>query len=52
MAHTFRRHRWLLLAVIALAATAAVAYSGAAAVAAQDAGRPAGVTLHGCSLHV
>jgi len=47
MANTLRRHRWLVLAVIALAATAAVAYSGAPPVAAQDAGRPAGARYTG-----
>ena len=47
MVNTLRRHRWLVLAVIALAATAAVAYSGAPPVAAQDAGRPAGARYTG-----
>ncbi len=47
MAHILRRHRWLVLAAIALAGAAAVAVSGSASVAAQDAGRPAGARYTG-----
>ncbi len=47
MSHTIRRHRWLVLVVVALAGAAAVAFSGAARVDAQDAARPAGTRYTG-----
>jgi len=47
MAHTIRRHRWFVLTVIAVAGAAALAFSGAARVAAQDTERPAGTRFTG-----
>jgi len=47
MAHTVRRHRWLVLALVTGLGLAALVTSNVARLQAQDAGRPAGSTYVG-----
>ena len=47
MAHTIRRHRWLVLALIALAGGAALAAAGARSAAEQTMARPVGASYTG-----
>jgi hypothetical protein len=47
MSQSLRRHRWLVLVLIAVAALCAGAFSGGPRIAAQNTGRPAGTNYTG-----